>query len=180
MFINNWYLYGRILQKLMQVDASGEKSQVSGVDGRCQKRWHPGGVFREGITTHIGTIFCRECHARCWGSEGKQNPSRLCPTHEMTLADKTLHGRPLPSPATSLAFTTHPSLLPFSAPHLQVYFVCLFACFVGLHLWHMEGPRLGIESELHLPACTTATAMRDPSHICDLHHSSRQHRILTH
>ena len=38
----------------------------------------------------------------------------------------------------------------------------------------MEVPRLGIESELQLPASTTAT----PSLICDLHHSSRQHRIL--
>ena len=40
----------------------------------------------------------------------------------------------------------------------------------------MEVPRLGVESELQLPAYTTAT--RDPSHVCDLHHSSRQRRIL--
>ena len=32
----------------------------------------------------------------------------------------------------------------------------------------MKIPRLGIESELQLPAYTTATAMPDPSHICDL------------
>ena len=37
---------------------------------------------------------------------------------------------------------------------------------------------LGVESELQLPAYTTATTTPDPSHICDLHHSSRQHRIL--
>ena len=42
----------------------------------------------------------------------------------------------------------------------------------------MEVPRLGIESELQLPAYTTATATRDPSCICDLHHSAKQHRIL--
>ena len=30
MFINEWYLCGSILQKLIQVDASGEKGQVSG------------------------------------------------------------------------------------------------------------------------------------------------------
>ena len=29
-----------------------------------------------------------------------------------------------------------------------------------------------------LPAYATATATRDPSHVCDLHHSSRQRWIL--
>ena len=42
----------------------------------------------------------------------------------------------------------------------------------------MEVPRLGVESELQLLAYTAATAMRDPSHICDLHHSSWQHHVL--
>ena len=42
----------------------------------------------------------------------------------------------------------------------------------------MEVPRLRVESELLLPAYATATAMRDPSHICGLHHSSWQHQIL--
>ena len=42
----------------------------------------------------------------------------------------------------------------------------------------MEVPRLGVESELQLPAYDTATAMRDPSHVFDLHHSSWQRRIL--
>ena len=42
----------------------------------------------------------------------------------------------------------------------------------------MEVPRLGIESELQLPAHTTATAMPDPSCVCDPHHSSRQHQLL--
>ena len=35
----------------------------------------------------------------------------------------------------------------------------------------MEVPRLGVESELQLPAYTTATATPDPSHVCNLHHS---------
>ena len=34
--------------------------------------------------------------------------------------------------------------------------------FLGLHLWHMEVPRLGVQLELQLPAYTTATAMPDP------------------
>ena len=50
--------------------------------------------------------------------------------------------------------------------------------FSWLHLWHMEVPRLGVESELQLQAYTTATAMPDLSHICDLHQSSWQCWIL--
>ena len=42
----------------------------------------------------------------------------------------------------------------------------------------MEVPRLGVPSELQLLAYTIATAMQDLSHICDLHQSSQQHRIL--
>ena len=42
---------------------------------------------------------------------------------------------------------------------------------------HMEVPRLGVESELRLPAYTTATAMRDPCHVYDLHHSSWQYQV---
>ena len=45
-------------------------------------------------------------------------------------------------------------------------------------LRHMEVPRLGVESELQLPAYTTAIAMRYPSHVFDLHHSSQQRQIL--
>ena len=38
--------------------------------------------------------------------------------------------------------------------------------------------RLGVELELQLPAYITATAMADPSRICDLPHSSWPHQIL--
>ena len=41
-----------------------------------------------------------------------------------------------------------------------------------------EVPGLGVELELQLPACTTATAMQDPSRICNLHPSSLQSQIL--
>ena len=47
----------------------------------------------------------------------------------------------------------------------------LFFHFLGPHPRHMEVPRLGVQSELQLPAYTPATATGDPSHICDLHHS---------
>ena len=38
----------------------------------------------------------------------------------------------------------------------------------------MEVSRLGAELELQLPAYAKATTMPDPSHICELHHSSWQ------
>ena len=51
-------------------------------------------------------------------------------------------------------------------------------CLLGPHPRHMEIPRLGIKSNLQLPAYARATAMRDLSCVCDLHHGSRQSRIL--
>ena len=58
--------------------------------------------------------------------------------------------------------------------HLQTlpFFVCLFG------IWHMEVPRPGVESELQLLACATATAMLDLSRICNLYHSSQQRQLL--
>ena len=38
--------------------------------------------------------------------------------------------------------------------------------------------RLGVELELQQLACTIATAMPDPSHVCDLPCSLGQHQIL--
>ena len=42
----------------------------------------------------------------------------------------------------------------------------------------MEVPRLGVKTELQLLVYTTATAIPDLSHTCDLFHRSQQHRIL--
>ena len=42
----------------------------------------------------------------------------------------------------------------------------------GLHLLHLEVPRLGIESELQMLAYSPATAIPDPSYVSNLHHSS--------
>ena len=56
-------------------------------------------------------------------------------------------------------------------------FIYLF-CFSGPHPRHMEVPRLGVQSELQLPAYTTATATPDSSHVCNIHHSSQEHQIL--
>ena len=64
--------------------------------------------------------------------------------------------------------------------NLLIWLMFLFLAALGPHLWHMDVPRLGVESELQLLAYTTATATATPdlSHICELHHSSRQCRIL--
>ena len=68
-------------------------------------------------------------------------------------------------------------------PRLRSYicflFVCLFV-FLGPQVWHMEVPRLEVKSELWLPAYTTATTPPNLCCVCDLHHSSRQHQIFNH
>ena len=54
-----------------------------------------------------------------------------------------------------------------------------FFAFLGgrtLSTWKFQAR--GVELELQLPAYTTATETQDPSHIYDLHHSSRQCWIL--
>ena len=43
-----------------------------------------------------------------------------------------------------------------------------FFFFLGLGLWHMEFPRLGVKLELQLLAYITATPTWDLRHICDL------------
>ena len=43
-----------------------------------------------------------------------------------------------------------------------------FLVFLGLRRWHMEVPSLEVESELQLPAYTTAIATPDRSRVFDL------------
>ena len=63
------------------------------------------------------------------------------------------------------------------AKFLSFFFLSGF-CLLRATPQHMEVPRLGVSSELPLPAYTTATATQDPSQICELHHSSQQLWIL--
>ena len=62
-----------------------------------------------------------------------------------------------------------------------IFFFFLSFVFLGLHLQQIEVPKLRVKLELQLLAytTTTATATWDPSHVCDLHHSSEQGWILT-
>ena len=62
-----------------------------------------------------------------------------------------------------------------TVPLLLLY---IYFCFLGPHPWHMEVPRLEVQSELQQPTYTTATATPDPSRVCNLHHNSQQHRVL--
>ena len=81
----------------------------------------------------------------------------------------------------SLPEVHSPAPMPNVCLHIQTQVVLFFfSCFLGLHLRHMEVPRLGVQMELQRLSYTkaTATAMQEPSHICNLHHSSWQRWIL--
>ena len=65
-----------------------------------------------------------------------------------------------------------------SAKFSQFYFEMLLFFFLGPDPWHMEFPRLVVESQLQLPTYAKATASWDPSLVCDLHHSSWPRQIL--
>ena len=73
-----------------------------------------------------------------------------------------------------LNLLSHKGKLPYN-----IFFSFNFIfCLLGVHSWHMEVPRLGVESKLQLLAYTTATATQDPSCIWNLHYSSLQRWIL--
>ena len=55
-----------------------------------------------------------------------------------------------------------------------------FCLFLGLHPWHMEVPRLGVQSELQPLAYATATAMQDPSASATYTTAHCNARSLTH
>ena len=65
------------------------------------------------------------------------------------------------------------SLLFFLSFFLFFFFLLVF---LGQHPQHMELLRLGINLELHLSACPTATW--NPSLVCNLHHCSQQRWIF--
>ena len=88
--------------------------------------------------------------------------------------------QPLPVEAEPTSSTPNSPPLNFMLPEFLevVIYLFIYFCFVGPHLWHMVLPRLGVQLELQPPAYTTAAATQDLSHICKLHHSSRQCWIL--
>ena len=58
--------------------------------------------------------------------------------------------------------------------YIYIHFVC-----VCLFAFSRAAPTAyGGSQAREPPAYTTATAMQDPSHVCDLYHSSWQHQTL--
>ena len=88
-------------------------------------------------------------------------------------------GPPILNPNSTKGLCDHGKVIQPLCIHLLIllFIFIIFLVFLGPHPQHMEVPRLGFESELQLPAYATATAMQDPSRICNLHHSSWQHLI---
>ena len=58
----------------------------------------------------------------------------------------------------------------------SIFFFFFF--FLRLSVQHMEVPKLEVKSELQLTGYTTATAVGDPSHVCDLYHNVWQRWVL--
>ena len=56
--------------------------------------------------------------------------------------------------------------------------MCIYFLLFRAETTAYGSPWLGVKSELQVLAHARAIATRDPSHICNLHRSSRQHRIL--
>ena len=68
----------------------------------------------------------------------------------------------------------------FNYTQRPFFVVCLLVGFLRAAPVAYGGSQAGIELELQPPAYTTATATRDPSPICDLHHSHSHTGSLTH
>ena len=100
----------------------------------------------------------------------------LCLTHKFRYrTGLRVHIWTLASPQTGIQLLVASVILKLlqSDPLSSGSFFCLF---LGSHPQPMEVPKLGVDSERQLLAC--ATAMQDPSHVYNLHHSSREHWIL--
>ena len=75
--------------------------------------------------------------------------------------------------------------IPFIPPPFFSFF--FFFCFLEKHLWHMEVPSLGVESEMQLLAYTTETAVLEPNPLSEakgrthiLMDTSRVYNLLSH
>ena len=84
----------------------------------------------------------------------------LYPVYTMSL----YHDEVSPAPSAQRFFSCNQNFLQSNLSDLNIfftlrlfcYFFIFFFCFMGLHLWHMEVPWLGVTSELQLLATTTA------------------------
>ena len=119
-------------------------------------------------SSHIGDL----CH-----SFGNARSNLLCPARNQT--GNTTEMSQIINPLC-LSGNSGNALLMYALHYMYVYvfksFITtvflffFFFAFLGLHPQHMEVARLGVKSELYLPAYTTATATPDTSVSCKLHH----------
>ena len=90
-----------------------------------------------------------------------------------------MENQPSPAPLTARWDHVTSSSQGIVTRNSMYSFFLSFSLFLQPHLQHMEVPRLGVQSELQLPAYAKATAMSVPRRrIWDLHQSSWQHQIL--
>ena len=78
---------------------------------------------------------------------------------------------------TVLPWPVHPAQLHPLNPPNYFFFFFFFWLFRAVPKAYGSS-QLGVKSELQLPAYTTGMATPDPSRVCDLHHSSRQCRLI--
>ena len=53
-----------------------------------------------------------------------------------------------------------------------------FFFFLWPHQWHKEVPRLEVKIRAAAASLHHSYSHTDPSHVCDLHHSSQQHWVF--
>ena len=105
----------------------------------------------------------RSCHLHCsCGNAWSFNP--LCWAEDGARTS-------VATQAAAVRFSSHCATA--GTPEHTAFFFFFFF-FLWPHPWHMEVPRLGVESKLQLPAYTTATAMLDLSCVFKLHYRSWQ------
>ena len=114
---------------------------------------------------------------------GKRSPKSRCQQGHAPL--KALENLFLPPPKRWWIPTIHSvPWLTAASLHCHMAFLaaslCVLSSFLGPYLRRMEVPKLGVESKLQVPAYTTATAMLDPSRVCDLHTAQGNTRSSTH
>ena len=66
----------------------------------------------------------------------------------------------------------------FNYLFLSIYLFIYFCLFRAAPMAYGGGSQASSESELYSLAYATAMATQHPSHVCGLHYSSGQHRIL--
>ena len=124
--------------------------------------------LRPGVSRRLSPGLCREVRASCkvQGHRMLGSPSFPTPTAGVRRGD---------APQTILRCDNS---IEAHRTHRKLVYSCLVSVFLGPHLRHMEVPRLGVQSELQLPAYTAATATPDLSCIRDLPRTFRPRQIL--